>query len=61
MLIPGAGYFSNDAFYEAIGRFTIINTCNEWTGKALRTAGVCIGLWTPFEWSVIYHLKRNYR
>ena len=54
--VPGRGYNSNDAFYEANGGYSAILTCNEWTGRALRTAGVRMGLWTPIEQSVMWRL-----
>lgn len=54
--VPGRGYFTNDAFYEAHGGYSAILTCNEWTGRALRAAGVRMGLWTPIEQSVMWRL-----
>jgi len=33
------GYTDNSAFYLAIGRYHLFNTCNTWTAKALRAAG----------------------
>jgi uncharacterized protein (TIGR02117 family) len=54
--VPGRGYGPSDMFYEANGGFSLILNCNEWTGRALRTAGVRIGLWTPFEQSVMWRL-----
>ena len=52
----GRGYSVNDAFYEANGGYSFIMTCNEWTGRALRAAGVRMGLWTPVEQSVMWRL-----
>ena len=54
--VLGRGYGPNDMFYEAEGGFNFVLNCNEWTGRALRTAGVRIGLWTPFEQSVMWRL-----
>ena len=54
--VPGRGYGPYDAFYEANGGFSAILNCNEWTGRALRTAGVRMGLWTPLEQSVMWRL-----
>ncbi len=48
-----AGYGPYDAFYEARGRYSAIETCNAWTGDALRYAGVRIGAWTPFPVTVL--------
>jgi uncharacterized protein (TIGR02117 family) len=50
------GYGPGDAFYPARGGYSALNTCNEWTGGALRSAGVRIGSWTPFPASVILWL-----
>lgn len=47
------GYGDYDAFYDARGRYSAIRTCNEWTGEALRHAGVRIGAWTPFPVTVL--------
>lgn len=47
------GYGAYDAFYEARGRYSAVATCNAWTGDALRSAGVRVGRWTPFPWSVM--------
>ena len=51
--LPGSGYGTTDLFYEAVGHYSPIETCNEWTGKALRAAGVTVGVWTPFEGGVM--------
>jgi uncharacterized protein (TIGR02117 family) len=56
MPILGRGYRDNDIFYEADGGYSAILTCNEWTGRALRTAGVRTGLWTPLEQSIMWRL-----
>jgi uncharacterized protein (TIGR02117 family) len=47
------GYEAHDAFYPATGRYSAIVTCNEWTGAALRRAGVPMGAWTPFSGGVM--------
>ncbi|MCW3847246.1 TIGR02117 family protein [Sphingomonas sp. LB-2] len=50
------GYGNNDAFYEAKGGYSAIRTCNQWTGGALREAGVKMGWWTPFPFAVMIWL-----
>jgi uncharacterized protein (TIGR02117 family) len=50
---PIHGYFRNDAFYAGIGTYSALNTCNAWTGSALRNAGVRMGIWTPFPNTVM--------
>lgn len=52
----GRGYRDWDMFYEAEGGYSAILTCNEWTGRALRAAGVRTGLWTPLEQSIMWRL-----
>lgn len=50
---PVRGYGGNDVFYEAEGRYSALQTCNEWTGSILRDAGVRVGAWTPFNFGVM--------
>ena len=52
----GRGYGDSDMFYEAVGPYNAILTCNEWTGRALRHAGVRTGVWTPLSWSIMWRL-----
>jgi len=56
--IPHKGYGTHDAFYEAVGSFSFLKTCNEWTGQGLRGIPVQIGHWTPFVFGVFYHLSK---
>lgn len=51
--VPERGYYRYDAFYAARGHYSAIATCNAWTGRALAAAGVRVGWWTPFPWSVM--------
>ena len=55
--IAGAHYDRNDAFYEAEGSYNLFETCNTWTGRGLREAGVPMGRWTPFDFTVLRHLQ----
>ncbi len=50
------GYADYDAFYAARGHYDAIRTCNDWTGAALRRAGVKMGRWTPFPATVMQWL-----
>lgn len=47
------GYGPHDVFYEAPGRYTASNTCNQWTSDVLAAAGVRTGWWTPFAGGVM--------
>ena len=52
----GSGYGDRDAFYVANGSYTIVDTCNQWTGRALRLGGAPVAPWTPFSFLVTWHL-----
>jgi len=54
--VLGRGYGPSDMFYEANGGYSFYLTCNEWTGRGLRRAGVRTGLWTPFSESIMWRL-----
>ena len=56
MPLIGRGYGASDMFYEAQGPYDAVLTCNEWTGRALRRAGVRTGLWTPLAASIMWRL-----
>ena len=46
-------YGPNNLFYDSVGRYSAINTCNEWTANVLRKAGVKVGVWTPMPGGVM--------
>ena len=52
----GRGYGPSDVFYESRLSYNLGNTCNEWTGEALRAAGVKTGVWTPFAQSIMWRM-----
>jgi uncharacterized protein (TIGR02117 family) len=52
------GYGTRDVFYDAPGRYTLTNTCNQWTSNTLARAGVKIGSWTPFAGGVMRWIPR---
>ena len=54
--LPGRGYGPSDAFYESRRPYNFTRTCNEWTGEALRAAGVRTGVWTPLSQSIMWRL-----
>lgn len=47
--LRGQGYGPADTFYEGVSGYTLANSCNEWTARGLRKAGIRTGIWTPFE------------
>jgi uncharacterized protein (TIGR02117 family) len=46
-------YGSTDRFYTATGHYHLFNTCNQWTGRGLKRAGLPIGVWTPIKAQVL--------
>lgn len=56
ILMTNVSYHGWDAFYEGIGSYNFVDTCNEWAGKGLRRAGVKTGIWTPFAFQIQQHL-----
>jgi uncharacterized protein (TIGR02117 family) len=46
-------YGPNNLFYDSVGRYSAVNTCNEWTAHVLRKAGVKVGVWTPMPGGVM--------
>lgn len=39
--------------YDALGRYTLANTCNQWVGDTLAHAGIAMGRWTPLAGGVM--------
>ena len=46
-------YGTSDRFYVSAGRYHCFNTCNQWTGRGLASAGVPVGIWTPLKPQVL--------
>ena len=43
-LVPGGrGLYGDSQFFDAVGDYTLFNTCNTWTAKGLKSAGFDIG------------------
>lgn len=57
--INAPGYGPYDAFYEANGLFSALNTCNTWTANALHAAGQRAPRWTTLSWFVLHQLRGN--
>lgn len=47
------GTYVDDAYYEALGEYTMGMTCNTWVGARLADAGIPMGLWTPMAGGVM--------
>ena len=51
--IDSTGYGDDDEFYEALGSYNALYTCNNWVNEGLKKAGVKTALWAPSEWGVM--------
>lgn len=51
--VPGYSYGNRDAFYQAVGTYSLLYTCNAWTSDALQVAGIRTGRWTPFPLGIV--------
>ena len=52
-----AVYGANDAFYDAIGSYSFLETCNTWANEGLKVAGQRAALWTPTDFGIFRHYK----
>jgi len=52
-----ANYGQHDAFYEAVGSYSLFHTCNTWANNALKACGQKASLWTPFDTGIFYHYE----
>lgn len=52
-----AVYGDNDAFYDAKGKYSFLNTCNTWANNALKAAGQKAAFWTPSDYGIFLHYK----
>jgi len=52
------GYGDSDAFFNANGSYSVVQTCNSWTGAALAHAGVKVSRWTPFPVLVTWYIPQ---
>lgn len=56
--IKDAGYTSIDKFYEAKGSYSCLYTCNNWVNEGLKVAKIKTSLWSPFDYGVLYQVKK---
>ncbi len=57
LLIEGRGYGPTDNFYEAIGAYNMIKTCNMWVVGGLKKIGVRTAVWSPFDKAIFFQLR----
>jgi len=44
-------------YYEAKRQYSIFFTCNNWTSRGLKKAGIKNSVWAPFDRSVLFYLR----
>lgn len=54
-----AGYTPEDFFFRAQGRYHALRTCNDWTNRGLRNAGIRAALKAPFAASVLFQARQS--
>ncbi|MGZ5210791.1 MAG: TIGR02117 family protein [Kaistella sp.] len=52
-----AVYGKNDAFYDAKGSYSFLDTCNTWSNNGLKAAGQKAALWTPSDRGIFQHYQ----
>ncbi|GGD49518.1 DUF2459 domain-containing protein [Erythrobacter arachoides] len=52
------GTYALDSYYEALGSYSLVNTCNSWVGARLAEAGLPMGRWTPMAGGVMKWIPR---
>ncbi|WP_146943658.1 TIGR02117 family protein [Chryseobacterium hagamense] len=58
VLVPtNAVYGNNDAFYDANGKYSFLDTCNTWANNALKAAGQKAAWWTPSDYGIFLHYQ----
>ncbi len=60
VVIPTDALYSDaDAFYEARGRYSFLNTCNVWANDALKATGQKAAVWAPFDWGIFHQYRKG--
>lgn len=57
LIKTNAVYGKNDAFYEAKGKYSFLNTCNTWANNGLKAAGQRAAFWTATDSGIFRHYK----
>ena len=55
--IDHPGYGCCDAFFRASGKQSALRTCNTWSARWLRLAGIKTSLWTPFVQGLVWRYR----
>ncbi|NVO85911.1 TIGR02117 family protein [Hymenobacter terrestris] len=60
-LLQAGGYGAADFFFRARGRYHALRTCNDWTTRGLRRAGIRVPLKSPLAAPVLHHARQTSR
>lgn len=52
--VSQGAFTATDAFFAAVGGYSVILTCNEWAAALLRPAGVAVPAWSPFAFGLTW-------
>jgi uncharacterized protein (TIGR02117 family) len=56
--IPEAAFLHNENFFEALDQYTLFNTSNNWTNRALKRTGIRTALWSPLDTPIMSQLEK---
>lgn len=56
-IVTDAVYGNDDAFYEAVGSYSLFHTCNTWANNGLKYSGQKSCLWTIFDTGIFLKYK----
>lgn len=56
-MIESGSYDQSDAFYEAIGSYSLFYTCNTWVNQGLKQINQKAALWTLHDQGIFRHYK----
>ncbi len=60
VILPGLGYYKNDDFYEATGKYNCFKTCNSWVNTGFKQSDLNACLWTPYDFRLLaLHQKKD--
>ena len=56
-IATSANYGTSDAFYDGVGSYSLLHTCNTWANNALKACGQKACWWTPFDTGIFFQYR----
>ena len=56
--VPTSYNPGGSSYFEAIGSYSLLHTCNDWTRETLADAGVRMPMWSPFYPAIFSQLRQ---